>query len=197
MKKHLFTTVFCLLSVCAFSQIDLGVKAGLNLADFSGDDLGDSKMRPSYLAGAYLGIGLGEKFAIQPEVLFVSSGSKFEDGSDKSTYKLNYISIPIMFKYKIVEMFNVQAGPQIGILASAKNEIETGGNKTDVDIKDSLKSSDFGLAVGAGLDFGKFNVSARYCFGLSDISDNGSSDSSVKNTGIQIALGYSLFSFGD
>jgi len=202
MKRNLLTTVFCLLSVCVYSQINLGVKAGLNLANLTGDDVEDAKFRPALLAGAYLGIGLTEKFKVQPEVLFVSAGSK-TSGFDSSigqnydqSFKLSYVSIPVMFMYKITSFLNVQAGPQISILTSAKNVIEYDkAGKIDADIKDTLKSSDFGINVGAGLDFGKFNVSARYCIGLSNINDV--SDSSVKNQAIQVAVGYSIFSFGD
>jgi hypothetical protein len=98
--------------------------------------------------------------------------------------------------YNITDFLNVQAGPQVSILTSANNVTEyKNSGKVESDIKDSLKGSDFGINVGAGLEFGKFNVSARYCFGLSNINDL--SDTSVKNQAIQVAVGYSIFSFGD
>lgn len=203
MKRNLLTTAFCLFTICAFSQISIGLKAGLNLADVTGDDVEDLGLRPSFLAGAYLGVDVSEKFRIQPELLFVSAGSK-GDGFDEDliedydeTLKLNYISVPVMFMYKVTSFLNIQVGPQISILASAKTvrDYEDSG-EVETDIKDSLKGADFGVNAGLGLDFGKFNVSARYCIGLSDINDF-EGGNSVKNQAIQVALGYKIFSIGD
>lgn len=198
MKRNLLTAVFCLLSCGAFAQISVGVKAGLNMAKLGGD--ADTDFRAAYLAGAYLGVNLADKFKLQPEVLYVSSGAKYSGVQSGISYdettNLSYIYIPVMFMYKIAGPLNVQAGPQIGILTKAETttEIKNIPDRTD-DIKDGLKGSDFGFNVGLGLDLGKFNVSARYCIGLSDINDTGGGD--AKNQGIQVAMGYSIFSIGD
>jgi len=203
MKRNLLATAFCLLSFCAFSQINLGIKGGLNLGDLKGDDVEDTKLRPSFLAGAYLGINLTEKFRIQPEVLYVSAGSKSEGYEPAfgqnydETLKLDYISVPVMFVYNITKAFNVQAGPQVGILASGKEAVKLeNGTKIEVDAKDELKKSDFALNAGVGLDLGKFNISARYSFGLTNVIDSDITDVSAKNRSIQIAVGYTLFNFG-
>lgn len=205
MKRKLLTTVFCLFTVCAaFSQISIGVKAGLNLADVQGDDVEDLGIRPSFLAGAYLAVDLSDKFRLQPEVLFVSAGSKGDEfdssiGRDvEDTYKLNYVAVPVMFMYRVTSFFNIQAGPQISFLASAKNVTKIDGVDDDIetDIKDTLKGTDFGVNAGVGFDFGKFNVSARYSIGLSDINDIEGANS-VKNHAIQVALGYRIFGIGE
>jgi hypothetical protein len=82
---------------------------------------------------------------------------------------------------------NIQAGPQIGFLLSAKRK----DDGEDEDIKDLFKSTDFGFNLGLGADFGKLNASARYCIGLSNIADD--EDVEIKNGVFQIALGLKLF----
>lgn len=188
MKKVLLTvSVFCFATVVAFAQMSGGAKAGLNLANIGGDDAGDTDMRVGFHVGGYLNFGISDAFSIQPELLFNSVGTKFTDGDGDVSYALNYISVPVMFKYNVTETFNIQAGPQLGILASAKAKFDGG----DADIKDQFKSTDFGFNLGLGLDFGKFNAAARYSLGLSSIVDTDNVD--VKNNVIQISVGYKLF----
>jgi hypothetical protein len=174
----------------AAQGISVGVKAGINLANLTGDDAGDTKMKVGYHVGGYAKISLTEAFSVQPELLYNAVGAKdSEDGFD-SNYKLNYVTIPVMLGYSFGKI-SVQAGPQIGFLTSAKVKVESGNDSGEVDIKDQLKGTDFGVNVGLGADFGKLNAAARYCIGLSSIVD--SDNASVKNGVIQLSLGYKLF----
>lgn len=191
MKKILLTvSIFCFATVVAFAQMSGGAKAGLNLANAAGKDAGGTDMRVGFHVGGYLNFGISDAFSIQPELLFNSVGAKETSDGTTTSIALNYISIPVMFKYNIVENFNIQAGPQLGILASAKAKFDGG----DLDIKDGFNSTDFGLNLGLGVDFGSFNATARYSLGLSTIakSDNGD-NVDIKNNVIQISLGYKLF----
>lgn len=205
MKKLLLTlTAIVALSVAASAQISLGVKGGLNLAKATGDDADGTDGRTSFHFGAYLTLDVSEKFSIQPELLYNSVGAKnkstdfdpdFGDITTEETYKLNYISVPVMFLYKITPQFNIQAGPQFSFLASAKDKYEIsydgGSTSGDEDIKDQFKGLDLGFNVGLGANFGKLNASARYCLGLSNIAD--AEDADLKNSVIQVSLGYRLF----
>ena len=63
------------------------------------------------------------------------------------------------------------------------------------DIKDSTKSIDFGLVLGAGFDYmlesGCVTFDVRYVLGLTTIDDPEVGDAAdVKNTGIQFLVGY-------
>ncbi len=84
--------------------------------------------------------------------------------------------------------FRLQAGPQIGFLASAKSKT----NNTTTDIKSDIKGIDLGLAIGIGYINPKsgFGVDARYNLGLSNINVNTSSTS--KNVGYQFGIFYLL-----
>lgn len=190
MKKVFLSFVFVVVASAAFAQVSGGIRLGMNLANQKAEALGisvsgDSKV--GLLGGLYLTANLSDKFAVQPELLYSSMGSKTDDISDA----FGYIQVPILLRYNINENFNLHAGPQIGLLLSAKSD--------GVDIKDEFKGTDFGASFGAGVDFGKFNGGLRYYLGFSNISDidtqgiPGLGDISFKNTSFQIYLGYKLF----
>ena len=103
-----------------------------------------------------------------------------------------------MAKYYVTEGLSLEAGPQIGFLVKAENEIDfTSSNdlvknsSTTVDSKDSFKSVDFGFNIGAGykLESG-LNFALRYNLGLSNIADN--EGSTWKNRVFQLSAGYTF-----
>jgi Outer membrane protein beta-barrel domain len=192
MKRIFFTVLlYSLFAVGAFAQgISGGLKAGLNLANATGNDAGNTDMRIAYHFGGYININLPGALSVQPELLYNSVGAKdSQDGVDM-TYKLNYFTVPVDLIYSFGN-FNIQAGPQFGFLVSAKGKAEYQGESTEQDIKDYFKSTDVGVNVGLGATFGKLQASARYCMGLTKIWD--ADDVDVKNGVIQLSLGYRLF----
>lgn len=197
--------------------IIFGAKAGVNFADITGDESDSFDGRTSFHFGAVVEIPISEKFSFQPELLYSDQGSAYEDRysetvdgftiteTAKGDIKLGYLNVPLMAKYYVAEGFSIEAGPQIGLLISAKNEynytyteMHSEGTFTDSesgedDIKDSVKSIDFGVNFGVGykLDSG-LNFGARYNLGLSDANDDSDylGDSSYKNSVIQVFVGY-------
>jgi outer membrane immunogenic protein len=199
MKKNTLFVVLALFAFAplAFSQISGGVRLGANVANQKYDVAGltvSSDAKLGILGGLYLTANLSEKIAIQPELYFSSMGSKVNFDGDESTIKLGYLSVPVLLRYNITENVNLQLGPQLGFLMSAKAEADGDSG----DIKDDLKGIDFGAALGLGVDFGKFNGGLRYVAGLSDINDISNSDLdgldlTLKNSSFQIFVGYRLF----
>ncbi|WP_136668743.1 porin family protein [Flavobacterium sp. H122] len=183
MKKLLLTVA----AVFAFSfanaqETKFGVKAGLNLADWSGDDADGIDSKVGFHVGGFAEIKLNDKFALQPELLYSAQGGKADGG----TYNVDYINIPVMAKFYATEKFSVEAGPQVGFLVSAKAKPDSGD---DIDIKDELKSTDFGVNLGLGYNFTD-NISAglRYNLGLSQVVD--ADDVDVKNNVFSLSVGY-------
>ncbi|MFO7257146.1 MAG: porin family protein [Bacteroidota bacterium] len=179
-----------LLAGNVFAQVSGGVRLGGNLSNlkWSAGDLSmtdDSKF--GLLAGVYLTAMLSDRVGIQPELAYSSMGSKQdEDG----TVKLNYIALPVLLRYQIVDQIHLLVGPQASFLMSAKYE-EDGDEE---DIKDSVKGLDFGAVFGVGADISRFNVGLRYGLGLANIFDeDGGEGVEVKSRAFQIVLGYKLF----
>lgn len=152
------------------SGMKFGVKAGYANTNFSGDVTTDAAS--NFYVGGLVDFSISEKLHIQPELLYSMEGS---DGDEEN---LDFIRIPIMFKYYVAEGFNLQAGPELAFVA--------GGGL----IKDSLKSLDYGLGIGAGYELGSgLMFDARYNLGLADLNDFGG-DFKVNTTSFQIGLGY-------
>ncbi|WP_300569033.1 porin family protein [Flavobacterium sp.] len=183
MKKVLLSAV----AIFAFGfanaqETKFGVKAGLNMANLTGD-VEDNSMKVGFHVGGFAEIKISDKFAVQPELLYSTQGTKFDGGS----YDFNYLNIPVMAKFFATEQFSIEAGPQIGFLMSAKINPDNGDS---VDVKDELKSMDFGLNFGLGYDFTEnFSAGARYNFGFSNIIDAEDSGE-LKNGVISVSVGY-------
>lgn len=166
-----------------------GIKGGLNLSTVVGGDVEDTKSLVGFHVGGFAEIKVVDKFYIQPELLYSAQGTKVEGpfGEDYDI-KLDYLNIPVLAKYYIADKFSVEAGPQLGVLLSAKVEGE--------DFKDSTRSVDFGFNVGAGYNFtDNLSIGLRYTIGLSPLSDEEIDNSedyydSAKNSNLQLSLAY-------
>jgi hypothetical protein len=183
MMKKSVLILLVLLAAPVFTNaqgIGIGIKAGANFADQDVEDI-DIKTVTDFHIGAYVNLNLSEKFGITPEVLYTAYGTKWEDV--KVDY--DYIAIPVMFRFKPISLLSIEAGPQFSFLTKA--EVDGVG-----DVKDQLKTNDFGLAFGAGLHLPMgFNAGARYVLGFTDISDV--SGSTIKNRTFQLYAGWTIF----
>jgi len=191
MKTKLIALLASVLIVQAASaQLNFGIKAGTNITKIDGKSFED-EFRYGYLAGGFVEIGLGKKFAIQPEVLFNQYQTKV-DSNFKKIYqnalndvtngdvKLNYLSIPLMLNYKAGKLLTLQAGPQYSILIDKnKNLLQNG--------QEAFKNGDFSMAGGATINLGKLKLNGRYVVGLNDLNDIDNQDK-WKSQAIQLSL---------
>ena len=182
--KKIFLSIAVISAITISSKIHaqgvgVGIKAGANFANQSITDIStDSKT--GFVGGAYVVIAFSEKWGIQPELLYSSQGSELPSG----TSEFDYMAIPVLLRWKPLSVLSFEAGPQFGRLVSAKS--------SGVDIEDQVKSSDFGLAVGATvhLPLG-FNAGLRYVWGFTNVSDL-QNDTEVKNTVVQLTAGWTI-----
>jgi Outer membrane protein beta-barrel domain len=205
MKK--FVAIGCVILSTALAanaqaaQWSAGVKAGANLADLSGDDVGETSMRTGFMGGAFLQADVADEFGFRLEGLYVMKGAK-EDvdlgaGPVEVTTKLDYIEFPLLFVFNLTSSetfgFNLFAGPTFAFNIGAEAEAE-GGDAVDID--DAIKSFEFGAAIGAGLEYKLSSASltfdARYSLGASSVAedDETTGDSfDAKNRGIGLMIG--------
>jgi len=190
-----------------------GLKAGLNMANLGGDDVEDAKMKMGFAAGGFVTYSINEMFAVQPEVLYTMKGAKWEEDILGETLELTanytYLEIPVLAKFTIPTQGNISpnlfVGPALGILMSAKEKVEWAGESDEEDVKDAMKSTDFGLVFGAGVSIGMphsaITIDGRYTMGLGTIAEEETyeydgyeetCECDVKNSVISFAVGYSF-----
>jgi hypothetical protein len=182
--KKIIVSIAVISMLAFYSQtyaqgIGIGIKVGANFANQSITDV-SSESVTGFAGGAYLVLAFSEKWAIQPEVLFSAQGADLPSG----TNEFNYMSIPVLLRWKPVSVLSFEAGPQFSSLLSAVSD--------GTDVKDDFKNSDFGLAVGATvhLPLG-LNAGARYIWGFTNVSDL-QDDTEVKNSVFQIYAGWTI-----
>ncbi|MDM1555073.1 porin family protein [Chryseobacterium indologenes] len=165
------------------SPVRFGVKAGLNVSTVSNYN---ANSKAGFYGGLFATIPVAQDFSVQPEVLYSGMGAKSKyDSSDK--INLDYIAVPVMFQYNALPNLYLEAGPQFGFLVSAKAK----DNNGSLDIKDGLKTFDFGLGLGAGYYFTpNIGVNVRYVAGLTDIVKDRIGGDSAKNGVFQVGLAY-------
>jgi len=162
--KRMIILPIMLFTVIAYGQLMPGIKAGVNISNFTGGDFNDIETNSltSYHVGLYVRIPLGS-FAIQPEMLFSEQGAKFKKpNEEEQEYKVKYINIPIMLQYHFSSLW-LELGPQIGFKVDE--------DIPDPNIDDFAKSNDFAGAIGAGYQFKGFGIGARYVVGFSGVGD--------------------------
>ena len=189
-KLSLFVSLlFVGTAVMAQVSTKLGVKAGLNVANVSVEPQGFEKgSRLGFHGGLLAHIHVSPAFGIQPEVLYSNQG--FEDKSNASEWKLNYLNVPVMFQYMFDNGFRIQAGPQVGFLLDGK-VADNYGEGADLDISPDLKKVDASVGVGLGyLSYSGLGIEGRYNHGLSNINAAGANK--LQNRVFQVSLFYML-----
>lgn len=210
MKKNIVTIlIVCVFGLIANAQnpdLNVGGKMGLNISNAR--DIGYATTpRYSMHVGAIVEIFLSEKLAIQPEFILSGQGFKINDTSylegdiqNKivATTKVNYINIPLLAKYYVWKGLNIQLGPQLGFMGSAKTKLDTyiiNGNealdserhKFEDSIKKKLNTFDFSFNVGIGyMLLSDIFIDIRYNMGLTNANKE---EPSYKNGVIQVSFG--------
>ena len=179
-KSFLFGMLFLAPLLMNAQGVGVGIKAGANFANQDVTDI-DISSATDFHVGAYVNVNLSDKFGITPEVLYSAYASNW----DNVKVDFDYISIPVMLRFKPIPLLSLEAGPQFSFLTKAN--VENIG-----DVTDQLKNNDFGLAFGAGLHLPLgLNAGVRYVLGFTDISDV--SEQSIKNRTFQIYAGWTIF----
>ena len=159
MKKVLLTAAAIFAFGFANAQdTKFGIKAGVDLAtvkvkipevSFLGTVISPettvSDSETGFYAGGFATIGLSDKFAFQPELMFVA----IKD--------FNFISAPLMARYSLTEEFHAMAGPSLNYFLDAEED----QFKVNVDFGASYDVSD------------NIDINAKYSLGMGDVSVSG------------------------
>lgn len=163
-----------------------GIKGGYNLAAVSFDGDGETDQRHSFHVGVYGESFISQSFSIQPELLYSQQGYVITDSNGTFTQKLNYINLPLMLKAYPSQNFFLEAGPQIGLAVSHKEEYDGLFSSSQ---EYDPNSFDWGMNFGAGFktDSG-ISLGVRYHLGLGDLYD----ENKAYNRVWQFSLGFDL-----
>lgn len=172
------------------TDIEFGVRGGVNFANIANENsnLDSPDSRTSFYAGVLAELPLHERFSMQGEVFY--SGQGFERNipliNEKVQYKADYIQVPILAKFYIVEGLSVAAGPQFGFKVNENIDYKPGIDGGEINM-DSLQTFDMQGTAGLEykLDNGLF-IQGRYSYGFSDLIK----DSSVHTSVFSAGLGY-------
>lgn len=206
MKKLLLSIGLVAMSFTSFAQLQFGVKAGLNYSNLNFND--DQEMDQNAKLGSQFGLfadyKLADKISIRPELLFSGKGNSIDNtvealGQKIETSlkaKLSYIELPINIAYNVTDAISVYGGLSASYLMSAKSvgSVKTTGileieEDTDVDIKDSFETIDFGFNLGLSYKLNdQILLDARFSPSLIDAQEN----LAVKNSNLSLSVGYFL-----
>lgn len=197
-KTILFFSLIAMLFISfGYSQTKYGATLGINTSRFT-DEF--KTVNGSYFNFSSTGLSIGafaefeisEKIKFYPKIIYNQIGDREKDfgnveerGLDISTidYKLDYLSIPLNFRF-----FNkpyLTVGPQIGILLSEKAE--------SLDLGDLKTSVDFGGNIGIGYPIQDFRIELTFYQGFStllEIEREFNGDIDTRNTYVNFSVGY-------
>ena len=172
---------------------EIGVKAGINLANIRSTFDGDAEsgdMAFDFHLGGYAEFGINDLIAFQPELLYSREGTKDSESFEEDVrLQVNLIQVPLLFKFYVAEGFNLHVGPQVGFIVSKKFKVDG----SSINIDEGFNTVAFGAVGGAGFNVNeKIEVGGRYNLGLSDWLDDDDSDFKTTSNVIQFFLSYKL-----
>jgi len=188
------------------SGIDYGVKFGLNLASFTGNDISNRDKKAGIAGGLYFEKGLSSSLSFQIEALYSQKGDKGSfyrnDSLINSTNKIEYFEVPLLLKLRPREHYDVNLFFNAGLLPAW-----TIGNRYIEESFDTLKSDkivnlrkfDLGMVLAWGFDFkigsNKSSLEFRITRSLDNIYENEDKFLDIKNSVISVFISSNLRKF--
>jgi hypothetical protein len=190
MKKIIFAYILILISISAYSQIDIGLKGGLNL-NFSKEaninglftlPNANTAFNSDNDLGFHLGI-LAEfelpklGIALRPEILYTKLNYEYNGLIIPESQRLTIqkIDVPVLFAINIKGPFRILIGPSFQFFLNSE---------FDIDDFREIESDSFSLNahIGLGLKFDRFDLDIRWEKGLTNSETNFITDS--QNVGL-------------
>jgi len=134
----------------------------------------DSSSKVGLTGGTYVRFPLSDRFAFQPEALYVMKGVKLnETAGGEFSVRLHYLDVPLLLRYRVSSSTEragyIFGGANFGIKLGSSSKLEAPAQSADVNVNPALKTLDLGYAFGGGIERRKYLVEARFTLGASDI----------------------------
>lgn len=198
------------LPLSSYAQLTYGVKGGLNLANFAGEDANeDSKMKLGANLGLTATYELTSLIGVKAEMLYSMQGAAIEYSENIPLFgtleythktKLNYLSIPVLANATFGSAY-INAGPAFNFLVASDDEFELTSDQDNIDIEDYVGDyevdyvkNDISFVIGGGYNVGNIFLEVRYNAGLKSISEDNllNQEIDIKNSVIQFSVGYNF-----
>jgi hypothetical protein len=186
----------------------IGFKLGPSFSTLSTDEDEGQKTLTKFTGGGFIRFDMG-RFGVQPELMYVTKGTKFSESEQGTTFeaelRLDYIEIPVLFVLPFGTGTgmapHVYAGPAFAFEAGCSVGFSGGGIDASVDCDEGddefigeRNKLDVGAMVGGGISVpmgpGAVLLEGRYNFGLMNLIKD--SDETARNRSGAVLVGYSI-----
>ena len=195
MKKTILIislSIFILTSLRAQEKIQFGAKGGINFTNMTkAEYFFDNKSKTGFHIGLIAEIPFGDKFSIQPEIVYSTQGTKAKlifpgsPGPMDVEYSLDYIQVPVLAKIYLIKNLSFEIGPSFNFLVHDEEKYES---RSYSDIGNNFEFSGI-LGISYKQKSGLFG-SLRYVKGLTVALDREKYGEDVKNFGFQLGVGF-------
>ena len=191
-----FILAAVLLPAAAAAQ-EVGITGGWSAATLVFDPAQDRLVGPDhragFLGGAFVTAPLHRRADVKLEFLVSQKGVKQLFRLDDEL-ALTDIEVPVLIRFKLHDPdasgAHLFAGPTFAFTTAANYHDEG----TSEDVKSDLDTTtDVGLTVGGGVQFGRASVDARYTWGLRSLLTDGDTGASLKNRTFSVTAAFALW----
>ena len=188
------------------SGYSYGLKAGLNFANFAGEESSNFQMATGFNIGGIVRYNYSENMFLQFEALLSEKGAMSSFTTDTTridvTWFLNYIEIPVLLGYDFLGGSaiginpTIFAGPFIALKTSSKIRGDADDDSYNELTYQEAKSFDYGFVIGGSIEIplneSRVILDFRYSKSLTDFDDPGEDVEPFKlhNSVITATIGY-------
>lgn len=197
MKKILSLLMFLSLCFLGFSQdFHGGVLIGLTGSQIDGDSYGGYN-KLGFQAGGFVQRQFTQRIGMQMELKYIGKGATRKTTmDDPSIYNvsLNYIELPLLFEFRISQLFGAETGVAASYLFASSNNLGLGDEAPDP----PFKKVDFPFNLGGYYFFNEhFSLNVKYSYSLVPIRGVRYSEGTFRSGGqfnhqLNIAIYYKI-----
>jgi hypothetical protein len=198
MKKIgiVLTVVFTLAAGAVFAQSNMqkGLKVGVGMANFNGNQVTGASSQTSFTVGFFTSFKMSDNFALQPEVNYLEEGASggltIFSQNTYSSVKFSYLQIPVLAKFMLSSgggfTPSIYAGPSFSVLLG--HQFNTSSSTNNIFEDPTVNEVTGGAVVGVGANFSNIMLDVRYNYDLTSAMRL----STTTNGAISVTLGYAF-----
>ena len=189
----LITILICSGVPIVAQGLSVGVKGGGNFADVKFEDSDATTARWFPVIGLFAVFSPHWGVSLQPEVLYSMKGARLGGSDAPTSLLIDYVETPVLGRVSLKAFgrrLYVVAGPSFAVRVRARTRTEFSGATEEIDIGDQVRRFDFGIAGGAGVEFGSLVFDVRYTYGLTDIDKDTTDPAAARNRVLALTGGW-------